>query len=377
MVATESIGRTAEVCVSYGPLEGKHVGALRRDVLLRQYLFHCSCTACTEDLRRQREERRWRRGNDWCKHSSNDSSGAPAEFRNSPGASSAAAADADADCDRLVSEARQLCLELEVLGAEMRRLALLLTDALHADRVCSSQAQRVTAMQRLGLLPQPSSKTVAATSATKAAAFSATAAALCQRGSVMEAFEALRLDPVGRRLQILQDRYFPSALHTNSRQHPNSRTQRQGQGQMQMPPARLFVLRPESLAAQALTVEQVAVSAHAHDYLYVDLCGLRCAQWDMKARLLAQRNQYAEAAQLVDSALQLLAASGLYRAWDVALGRETVKLAQLLLSAGDLAASLRAATWAREVLEPVLAADDPDVQEVAHLLHFLRPRVHR
>jgi hypothetical protein len=151
--------------------------------------------------------------------------------------------------------------------------------------------------------------------------------------SSLSAFEKLRLCPLRDGIEELLRQYFPQHVSPDGVHAPS----------------------PHS-AVQSL---------------FLELCGVRCNYLDLQAHVHALRGEYLLAAALVLQAVQIMVGSGQYRDDDVVVGRERVKLAQLLISGGDLAAGRRAVERAIRDLRPFVGADDPDWQEALSMQSFL------
>lgn len=105
--------------------------------------------------------------------------------------------------------------------------------------------------------------------------------------------------------------------------------------------------------------------------LYVEFCGMFAMVLDIHARLLAKREQFAEAAQCVEEAVRLMIDSNMYDEGDVVIGREKVKWAQLLFSQGDFLACRRVLNEAIISLRPFVNSSDPDWMDATSMLQFL------
>lgn len=106
--------------------------------------------------------------------------------------------------------------------------------------------------------------------------------------------------------------------------------------------------------------------------LYVQYCSLYCAYLDIQAHVHAMRCEYSAAAELISRAIALMVHSGQYENSDVVVGRERVKLAQLQLNSGDIAACRLTASRAVSDLKPFVSASDPDWIDVNNILRFAR-----
>lgn len=50
VVLLKSVGINSEICISYGPIHGKHSYNVRQEILRNQYLFQCLCHSCQSEL---------------------------------------------------------------------------------------------------------------------------------------------------------------------------------------------------------------------------------------------------------------------------------------------------------------------------------------
>lgn len=105
--------------------------------------------------------------------------------------------------------------------------------------------------------------------------------------------------------------------------------------------------------------------------LYREFCGLYSVILDIQGRLLAQRAKFLEAARCVEEAVFYMVDSMMYADDDVAIGRERLKISQLLFSGGDLINCSKFLQQAMSNMRPFISQDDPDWIEAKLIESFI------
>lgn len=95
---------------------------------------------------------------------------------------------------------------------------------------------------------------------------------------------------------------------------------------------------------------------------------LECSYLDTCGYHFAKSNRFDDAANLVNIAIEHLLGNNIYSESDIAIGRELVKLTELLLAGGKCAEALTNARRAFKSLNGFVSDEDPDLQSL--LNHF-------
>lgn len=311
---------TGEVVVSYGPLQGRHGVDVRQKVLHKQYLFSCTCGACTEDLQNLASSTSAAKQSQ-CQNNTQSVAQLPLDPRahvldqihdisHTPlGQTEQVTRSAVGQIERLSHpqyDTGHLSRSIQLLKTQVEDVGMLFSEVLAHDRLVSNNNSKDG--PEMSLLRQ---------------------------------FEDKKLKPLCTALLGLQPTFFGEDV--------------------------------DYLRAQARVLNSTvcAPSVYKKDPLYADFCGIYCSYLDMQGHILALRGDYAAASVLVNTAI-LCMIRALYDCSDVVIGRERVKLAGLLLSTGNRAACAVQVKCALDILVPLVSRDDPDLSEALSMYRFCR-----
>lgn len=372
VVALCSIPNSAEITISYGPLAGAHNMALRQRVLRQQYLFACTCDACDDESdRSSKQQRNSTTGVGITAHKRD--SGCSSELglasfhsahAQSREFSSAAPSSSSSSDDSLanVRDSIHLCTSLEECRGEAAILTVELTEVFNVHR----QSGAISSSER-----RSSSRSSSVDSSLDYRSGRSVDTVIEERDFLAE-FEVLSLQPIRGRLLKLRERHFGLPAQLLSPQLRTAYDNTSCASSSFSPGERDSSSRGPTTD---LAVQEVAAklfhTGSPEAQLYTEFCAIYCLVLDMSAHVAAKRAEYGPAADWVAEAIYSMVSSGAYTDDDIVIARERVKLAQLLMSCGQLQACRRVVERALMDITPYVGADDPDYVEAVMIQQFL------
>lgn len=152
-------------------------------------------------------------------------------------------------------------------------------------------------------------------------------------------FEDASLKPIGKKIAQLGSRHYPDQWKAMHQQPQRSNS-----------------------SSVVLNAQDEAV--------WLELCNAYCMYLDIHAHLLGSLDLFLPAARMVELAMSIMIAQGMYPARDIVIGREKVKLAGLLLNGGDLIRAREVVADGYGILAAFANPADPDLLEAKKILHF-------
>jgi hypothetical protein len=303
IVATEDIPNGEEVCISYGPLAGKHPLSLRRRVLREQYLFHCQCRAChLEEAERVGSIEGAHGG---VPRQQPDSLGSVA------GPCSGEIASSTATATTTVATEPPAYVGSRMIGNRS-------ANAEFTDTVSS-------AVDFVRLLDDVHARANAI-----AVAFTEAMSVADRKGNkILFSFEQQQLVPFTALLREIRASYFKEFYEVDEKRKKEKQEPKPNPGANLPKSALMSTHYSRSILGRSSTTS-------AERALYLEVCSAYCVSLDMHARLKATVGCFTDSSEILKEALQVMTTSGLYDDNDVVVARERVKLAQVLLSAGNI-----------------------------------------
>ena len=301
IVATEDIPNGEEVCISYGPLAGKHPLPLRRRVLKEQYLFHCQCTAC-------HLEETERVGSIECaaadkKTTSLSSAAGPCSGETASSVTSSATATSAAATTEPTEHPAYTGSRMIGNRSANSEFTGTVSAAMDFVRLLDDVHARANAM---------------------AVAFTEAMSVADRKGNkILFTFEQQQLVPFTSLLREIRSSYFKEFYEADEKRRKEKPDNN---------------LPKSALASKHNSRSSLGRSSttSAERELYLEVCSAYCVSLDMHARLKATVGRFTDSAEILREALDVMTTCGLYDESDVVVARERVKLAQVLLSAGNI-----------------------------------------
>lgn len=129
---------------------------------------------------------------------------------------------------------------------------------------------------------------------------------------------------------------------------------------------------PNTNKCNTSTVDKIYPKFTPEYRLFLEYLELYIILLDIQAQLHSVIGKYLDASSFVKQVIKCMLFSGRYDRFDVIIGREKVKLAQLYFSAGEQSEAYRTINSAIKIIEPFVSVEDPDLIDAKCMLNFLK-----